>query len=349
VQYPTDNPPDREIRSGPEADGATPEVTVLIAAWNAEATLGRAVESALSQTGVTLEVLIVDDASTDGTRAVAAALVRTDPRVRLIALARNGGPAQARNAGIEAGRGQWLAVLDADDAFAPGRLARLIAFARQRQADVVADNMLRVDGKGMPLREARYLSADRFGTPQRWDLRLYSDGNLMTPRTQALGYLKPLIRRDVLDAQGLRYDAELRNGEDYMLIAELLARGAVAWFLPEPGYLYTVHRGSSSARLDPEHGAALLDADRAFLSRLRAERRIDGSALGALDRRHRTLVAMISTETVMRLLRAGHVARASTALCRQPGLLPIVARQMAEAASKRVAARWHRLSAQPKG
>jgi len=87
-----------------------------------------------------LEVLIVDDGSTDNTAEVARELALAYPSVHLVLLHKNGGPAKARNAGLDVARREWVAVLDADDAFMPERLERLTRAASDLNADVVLDN-----------------------------------------------------------------------------------------------------------------------------------------------------------------------------------------------------------------
>src|SRR5690606_19435495 len=101
-----------------------PKVSVIIAAFNAEATLADAIRSALNQRDITIEVLVVNDASHDRT----AEIVRTfpEPAVRLIDLAVNRGPGGARNAGLDEARGHWIAVLDSDDTMQPDRLAHMV-------------------------------------------------------------------------------------------------------------------------------------------------------------------------------------------------------------------------------
>src|ERR1700739_2911130 len=91
------------------------QASVIMPAYNAENTLQQAVNSAMEQTGVCLEVLVIDDASTDGTAAAAEALTARDPRVRLLRQPVNRGPAAARNRGLAAALGTWVALLDADD------------------------------------------------------------------------------------------------------------------------------------------------------------------------------------------------------------------------------------------
>ena len=97
-----------------------PDISVILTAYNVERYVGRALRSALGQRGITLEVIVVDDCSTDDTWAVICR--NTDPRVKRLRLDSNGGPGRARNAGITAATGTWIAILDGDDAFAPERL-----------------------------------------------------------------------------------------------------------------------------------------------------------------------------------------------------------------------------------
>lgn len=116
-----------------------PDVSFVIAAFNAEGSIARSVRSALDQREVSVEVIVVDDCSRD--RTIDAALSVADTRVRVVALDRNRGPGGARNAGLAAGRGRWIAVLDADDAVHPDRLARLIARAASADAPIAVDNL----------------------------------------------------------------------------------------------------------------------------------------------------------------------------------------------------------------
>jgi glycosyltransferase involved in cell wall biosynthesis len=97
-----------------------PEVSVVVPTRNRWALLERTMASALAQQDVALELLVVDDGSTDETAARLAELV--DPRVRVLRLDRGGGPARARNAGLAIARGTWVAFLDDDDLWAPCKL-----------------------------------------------------------------------------------------------------------------------------------------------------------------------------------------------------------------------------------
>src|SRR3954447_1992054 len=118
----------------PSAGG--PRVSVIVPAHDAEATLGETLASLRAQALADLEAVIVDDASADGTRALAAAAAAEDARVRLLALPANLGAAAARNAGLREARGRWVLFLDADDWLEPDHLAALVAAA---EADPGAD------------------------------------------------------------------------------------------------------------------------------------------------------------------------------------------------------------------
>src|SRR5205085_8327500 len=95
----------------PTLEPERPRVSVIVPAHDAEATLGETLASLRAQALADLEAVIVDDASADGTRALAAAAVAEDARVRLLALPANLGAA-ARNAGLREARGRWVLFLD---------------------------------------------------------------------------------------------------------------------------------------------------------------------------------------------------------------------------------------------
>jgi len=100
-----------------------PLVSVVVPAFNAAAYLGAALESLRAQTVRELEIIVVDDGSSDDTAAIARRHASEDPRVRVISLEKpSGRPASARNAGIRAARGSYIALLDADDTCIPTRV-----------------------------------------------------------------------------------------------------------------------------------------------------------------------------------------------------------------------------------
>lgn len=99
-----------------------PEISVVLPTFDREPFLAEAIRSVRAQTFENWELLIVDDASNDGTATLVAG--QSDPRVRYLRLAANRGVSTARNAGIEAARGRWIALLDSDDRWHPEKLLR---------------------------------------------------------------------------------------------------------------------------------------------------------------------------------------------------------------------------------
>jgi succinoglycan biosynthesis protein ExoO len=258
-----------------------PDVSFIIAAFNAERSLARAVESALGQREVRAEVIVVDDCSGDRTREVAR-LFPAD-RVRLVALGENRGPGAARNAGLAIARGPWIAVLDADDTVHPDRLARMIARAENAGAEIAVDN-LEVISETSGATKAMFApkQLEKFPILTLVD---FIGANLLFEETFSFGYMKPIFERHFLERRALRYPETLRIGEDYIFLASALARGARCVVEPAPGYAYHIRTGSISRVLELHHVEAMLAADEAFLR----DHTLDARARAAQARRTRSL------------------------------------------------------------
>lgn len=131
-------------------NAAQPLVSVVVATYNMGHYLPQAVQSILAQSYPSVEVIIVDDGSTDDTQAVTQELAR-DARVRVHHQS-NAGQASAKNKGIELSRGEFLAFLDADDAWMPDKLAKQMPLFQGRPAvGVVYSEYACMDGVGQPL------------------------------------------------------------------------------------------------------------------------------------------------------------------------------------------------------
>jgi succinoglycan biosynthesis protein ExoO len=258
-----------------------PDVSFLIAAYNAERSLARAIESALGQREVRAEVIVVDDCSSDRTADVARLF--PEERVRLVRLEQNRGPGGARNAGLAVARGPWIAVLDADDTVHPDRLARMIARAESAGAEIAVDNLDVVsEMSGATKTMFAQKQLEKFPTLTLAD---FIGANLLFEETFSFGYMKPIFERQFLERHALRYPETLRIGEDYIFLASALAKGARCVVEPKPGYAYHIRTGSISRVLELRHVEAMLAADEAFLR----ENALDQAARAAQARRTRSL------------------------------------------------------------
>ena len=109
-----------------------PLVSVIIPTYNRGELISRTLESALAQSHQNIEVIVVDDASTDNTRTVIERFI--DPRIKYFCLEKNSGPSTARNTGVELAQGQFVTFLDSDDEWNSQKIERQLAAIRQ-QAD----------------------------------------------------------------------------------------------------------------------------------------------------------------------------------------------------------------------
>ncbi len=203
-------------------------VSIIMPAYNAAATLPHAVASVRAQNFADWELLIVDDASQDGTAAHAGELASLDPRIRLVHTARNGGAARARNLGIDAARGRHVAFLDSDDEWLPDKLATQFGA-----------------GPPPPFTCMAYCHIDRSGRegecllpPPVTDYATLAGGN-------RIGTLTVALDREWLGARRF----PLRGHEDFALWLALLRDGEVARRIGDarPYARYRVAGGSLSA------------------------------------------------------------------------------------------------------
>lgn len=269
-----------------------PTVSVLMANFNGASFIEGALASVLNQTLADLEIVVVDDGSTDDSVARITAVAATDARVRLFRREASGGPAAARNLALDQARGRWLAIVDSDDLIHRDRIARLVDHATRDAVDIAIDDLLIFSEAGAAKPFFRKQLARRASSI---DLASYVASNRLFGRAPALGFAKPLIRREALDAAGVRYDEGLIVAEDYDLIARLLHAGLRMRAYPELTYFYRKHAASISHRLDLRR----LDAMRESATRFRALTAEAGPDVRAAQDRRDASIASARAFTVM--------------------------------------------------
>lgn len=211
-----------------------PHVSIIIPAFNAEATIGATLASVLAQTFTGWEAIVVDDGSVDGTGEAVRAIARNEPRVRLLSTA-NMGVVAARNAGIEAAGGDLLLFLDADDWIDPDHLAKLTAARDRSGADVAYSGYVRVAANGSRL-AAGYAP------------RLEQAPFEVLARHSAVAIHCVLLPRRLARAVG-GFDPALRTCEDWDLWQRVARTGATFVGVPEPLAFYRMKAGSLSTDL----------------------------------------------------------------------------------------------------
>lgn len=206
-----------------------PYVSVILPTYRRAHLVGRALQSVLAQSYPDFEVIVVDDGSLDGTREVIARFA--DPRVRYI-FQENRGLAGARNTGVRAARGTYIAFLDDDDEYLPTKLAQQVpALDAHPEYSVVYSDVYLCDADGKPMR----LVADALGRgspPTGMVLEALVQGNFLVSNA-------PLVRRECFSQVGL-FDERLRVFEDWDFWVRLACETR---FLYQPGAVacYRMH------------------------------------------------------------------------------------------------------------
>lgn len=214
------------------------QISIIIPVYNAAATLRAAVEAILQQGVRDFELLLVDDGSTDGTAAVCHELSAQDGRVRVISQ-KNAGICAARNRGMEAATGEYIAFCDDDDVFLPGALRLLLEAAQKTRADVVrADYEL--------LREGADGAFAVQPHPQGKICCLWKDGYAAFLENSGPQFVwNALYRRQAL--KGLKFDERCRYGlEDFIFNMTLYAGTDRAVYLPRAVYRHFERAQSTS-------------------------------------------------------------------------------------------------------
>ncbi|HWT10059.1 MAG TPA: glycosyltransferase [Roseomonas sp.] len=180
----------------------SPPVSIVVAIFNATDYLARCLGSIASQSFADFEAILVDDGSTDGSAQAAEAFCRQDPRFRLLRHPANRGSAAARNTGLRAARGVYVAQVDSDDAITPDMLATLYDAAREGDFDMVACGYRELDPDGTVRRsvvpEPRTI---RFDGPPR-DIFALTDPSTCDKLWRRSAFAEP----GIWFAEGRRYD-----------------------------------------------------------------------------------------------------------------------------------------------
>lgn len=203
-------------------------VSVIMPAYNAQATLADSVRSVLEQTHPHLELLIINDCSTDNTSQLMQELSREDARIRLIQCEANGGVARARNAGIELAQGQYIAFLDSDDLWLPEKLEKQLELMRATNTLVCTSAYYRFREPG------QWLSTS--SPPQQTSYHQLLQGNV-------IGNLTGLYDCHAL---GKFYQQPIRH-EDYLMWLEVTRKAGTVCAVPEPLAAYRVGHASLSS------------------------------------------------------------------------------------------------------
>ena len=205
-------------------------VSIITPLHNSEQFISVTIESVLKQTHERLEMIIVDDASTDNSCLIVEKYIEQDDRIKLIKLEVNSGPAASRNRAIREARGRYIAFLDSDDLWAPDKLARQIAFMQKCQTPLSFTGYYHISEEDSEI-------TSYIGVPERVDYE-----ELLKQNT--IGCLTAMYDTNVL---GKVYMPEIQKRQDFALWLKILKKTPYAYGLDEPLAYYRVRTASVSS------------------------------------------------------------------------------------------------------
>ena len=177
-----------------------PKVSVIIPVYNVEAYLRQCLDSVVNQTLKDIEIICVDDGSTDGSAAILKEYATKDERIKILTQS-NSGAGAARNAGIARATGEWITFSDADDWIEPDAIEKMVAAAQREDADCVCCGMLRDWRNGTSV----FRPFDEMGPSDTYN-----------------AVVNKLFKRNLLE--NLMMDESVSLGEDLMVSAQAMAK-----------------------------------------------------------------------------------------------------------------------------
>lgn len=223
--------------------GRTPAISVVVPVFNAAEFVIEGVSSVLGHTLADIEVICVDDGSTDGSVHELELLAGSDSRVTLVALGSNHGASAARNAGIDRASGNYVFFLDADDTVPPGALDLLLSAAERTGSALTIGKLL------------------WFKSEEESDCKVQTgaSGPIVTADIRESTYLQAvpgchccnLYSRKLLEEHGIRYDTDLTFGEDQLFQATAMVKAGTVTIIDDIVYVYHHYRGQSLTRKPP--------------------------------------------------------------------------------------------------
>lgn len=218
------------------------DISVIIPVYNAGTTVVRAVHSILVQEYDPVEIIIVDDGSTDESPILCDDLASQDDRIRVIHK-ENGGVSSARNVGLDAASGEYVMFLDADDAIRYGALTSMC----RHGWDLIVGGFAKVSGQSVL---ESYSPSGEYEFRNTNEICRFLDMVIAKKHSYLLNSACfKLFRLSLVREHGLKFDEALRYGEDKMFVFSYLAYAEKIRTVPEIVYDYILQTGSLSADL----------------------------------------------------------------------------------------------------
>lgn len=214
-------------------------VSVIIPVYNAERFLKECIQSVCNQTYRNLEILIINDGSSDDTHSIIDEYANIDSRIRSFSKV-NSGPSDTRNTGLETATGDYVSFVDADDWIAVNMIESMVREMNEKKSDLVVCEVNQFSndpGDSTVRRRFQEMPTDDI-TPSNQFLSRFISGEF------DYANWNKLYKRSIIEENSIRFDAGIRIGEDLLFNLVYLNHSSKQALLRQPCYHYRVHHGS---------------------------------------------------------------------------------------------------------
>lgn len=291
-------------------DASSPSVSVIVPAYNAAPFLDQALASIEDQTLSRLEILVINDGSTDDTLAIAQEHGSRDSRIRIIDKP-NGGYGSACNRGLAEATGTWVAILEPDDWILPDMYRAMTAFASRfsKAVDIVKTPYWRICDPDTPRQQQLHCSYHRRVKPQSQPFTIGQAPHLLRHHPSIWS---AIYRRDFLERKGIRFPEYPGAGwADNPFLIETLCQADAIAYLDEPFYCYREETPADYAAFLRRSTVMPLDRWQTMMDILERLGETDPAVMGAMNRRAFQYLNGILGELGM----TDEVRKAAAALC----------------------------------
>ena len=216
------------------------KISVIIPVYNTEKYIGKCLESLLRQTHQDIEIILVDDCSTDNSLDIITAYQKKHPdKIKVVKSEKNGGAAKARNIGLDIATGDYIGFIDSDDYITDDYYEKLLSACTETSSDMARTNRKLVLGNiGLSFlgRNCCYQDASHIIDPRQDSRYLVNEPPCVTNK---------LFRRDLIG------DSKFPEGikwEDYPFVVPLMTKANQIITIPEKNYFYNIHMGSTTCK-----------------------------------------------------------------------------------------------------
>lgn len=247
-----------------------PLISYILPCYKVEKYIDRCLSSLLGQTYENIEIVCINDKSPDNTVSIIEKYRTLDKRIRLINHEINKGVSAARNTGILAAKGSFIAILDPDDWLDSTRTKNLIDVILSENPDIIADDVISDYENGKKSR-LEFNIKDKILV----DFKEFALSNVPTVRkTKRYGLMKPIIRKNVILDNNIFYNENLKFSEDFDFYMRLLDARAKLIFTKFEGYHYIKRDGSATDISKSSKCKEVLDVNEILISKVNPQNQI---------------------------------------------------------------------------